>query len=63
MIESEYYQIILANKSLSEQIFSEKPLSEPTFWSDATKYASVSDDESFVEEIAYMMVTLHRTCA
>ena len=33
------------------------------FWHNATKYASVSDDESFVEEVAYMMVTLHRTGA
>ena len=33
------------------------------FWSDATKYALFSKDESFVEEVAYMMVTLHRTGA
>ena len=33
------------------------------FWHNATKYASTSDDESFVEEVAYMMVTLHRTGA
>lgn len=39
----------------------EKPKS--SFWTDATKYASVSKDESFVEEVAYMMVTLHRTGA
>jgi hypothetical protein len=45
---------------LSELIFSEKPLPEPTFWSDATKYTSVSSDESFVEEIAYLMVTVFR---
>ena len=63
LIESEYYQIILAYKSLSEQIFSEKSLPKPTFWNDATKYASVSNDELFVEEVAYMMVTLHRTGA
>ena len=36
----------------------------PSFWEDATKYAhSVEDDESFVEEMAYVMVTLHRTGA
>jgi len=63
LIESECYQIILANKLLSEQIFSEKSLPKPTFWNDATKYTSVSNDESFVEEVAYMMVTLHRICA
>ena len=39
----------------------EKPKSN--FWTDATKYASASKDESFVEEVAYMMVTLHRTGA
>ena len=34
------------------------------FWKDATKYAaSDNDDESFVSEIAYLMVTLHRTGA
>ena len=32
-----------------------------SFWNEATKYASVSNDEAFVEEVAYMMVTLHRT--
>lgn len=32
------------------------------FWSTATKYASLAtNDESFVSEIAYVMVTLHRT--
>ena len=36
----------------------------PAFWEEATKYAhSVEDDESFVEEMAYVMVTLHRTGA
>jgi hypothetical protein len=48
---------------LSEQTFSQKSVQESTFWNDATKYASVSKDESFVEEVAYMMVTLHRTGA
>ena len=34
------------------------------FWHKATKYASkVSEDEPFVNEMAYMMVTLHRTGA
>jgi hypothetical protein len=37
-------------------------LDENTFWSAATKYASLAkNDEKFVSEIAYMMVTLHRT--
>ena len=30
------------------------------FWSEATRYASCNKDESFVEEIAYVMVALHR---
>jgi hypothetical protein len=48
---------------LSQQVLTEKTFSETTFWDNATKYASVSNDESFVEEVAYMMVTLHRTGA
>ena len=48
---------------MSEQTFAEKPSEEMTFWDDATKYTSISKDESFVEEVAYMMVTLHRTGA
>ena len=36
----------------------------PTFWEIATEYAhAVKEDESFVEEMAYVMVTLHRTGA
>jgi len=48
---------------LSEQTFTEKPYREEAFWNDATKYTLSSKDESFVEEIAYCMVTLHRTGA
>jgi len=48
---------------MDEQIFAEKPSNVTSFWNDATKYASVGNDESFVEEVAYMMVTLHRTGA
>jgi hypothetical protein len=48
---------------LSEQIFTEKPSRDTNFWNNATKYTSISNDESFVEEVAYMMVTLHRTGA
>jgi len=34
------------------------------FWHQATKYASaIGEDEPFVEELAYMMVTLHQTGA
>lgn len=48
---------------MTEQIFFEKTTQATTFWNDATKYASISKDEAFVEEVAYMMVTLHRTGA
>ena len=41
----------------------EKSTNNGVFWHNVTKYASASDDESFVEEVAYMMVTLHRTGA
>ena len=35
---------------------------ENEFWNHATKYTSSGNvDESFVNEIAYVMVTLHRT--
>ncbi|MCH7966070.1 MAG: hypothetical protein QQN61_00260 [Nitrosopumilus sp.] len=48
---------------MSEQTFIEKPFREESFWHNATKYTLASKDESFVEEVAYMMVTLHRTGA
>jgi len=48
---------------LNQPIFAETRYEEPTFWNNATKYASISKDEPFVEEVAYMMVTLHRTGA
>jgi len=63
LIEAEDYQIQTLQRSLSHQIFSEKQKIKTTFWDYATKYASVSKDESFVEELAYCMVTLHRTGA
>ena len=48
---------------MSLQLFSEKHSEKSSFWDNATKYASISKDESFVEEVAYVMVTLHRTGA
>ncbi|WP_299293970.1 hypothetical protein [Nitrosopumilus sp.] len=45
------------------ETFTIEEKSKSSFWTDATKYASSSKDESFVEEVAYMMVTLHRTGA
>jgi hypothetical protein len=47
---------------MNEQELTNKPVTE-IFWNDATKYTLFSKDESFVEEVAYMMVTLHRTGA
>lgn len=48
---------------MTEQVFEEPP-QHNIFWSTATKYAaSAKKDEKFVSEIAYMMVTLHRTGA
>jgi hypothetical protein len=48
---------------LSNQEIVKKSNNTGIFWKNATKYASVSNDELFVEEVAYMMVTLHRTGA
>lgn len=49
---------------MSEQIFSKNPGTKSTFWSNASKYTSSEiEDEGFVGEVAYMMVTLHRTGA
>ncbi|MFZ8907620.1 MAG: hypothetical protein ACO2Y5_02325 [Nitrosopumilaceae archaeon] len=49
---------------MSEQIFSENHEQKSVFWKTATKYASnAKEDENFVNEIAYLMVTLHRTGA
>ena len=47
---------------MAEQIVKESNKNEKC-WKNATKYASASNDELFVEEVAYMMVTLHRTGA
>jgi len=48
---------------MTEQVFGETP-HHNLFWSTATKYAATAkNDEKFVGEIAYMMVTLHRTGA
>jgi len=63
LIEAEYYQFKFTFQSLNKQIFTETPSQKTTFWNDATQYTLSSHDESFVEEVAYMMVTLHRTGA
>jgi len=47
---------------MSSQIYSEHNSKNESFWKNATKYAaSINEDESFVSELAYVMVTLHRT--
>ena len=62
MIEVDYYEIPFQVKLLSEQLYPNSP--ERNFWANATKYAaSKNNDEPFVSEIAYVMVTLHRTGA
>lgn len=49
---------------MSEILSLETTNKKSTFWSNATKYAaSENEDEGFLSEIAYMMVTLHRTGA
>ena len=63
MIEVDHYEIIYQLMALMQQSMIEKSTKNSVFWHNATKYASTSDDESFVEEVAYMMVTLHRTGA
>ncbi|MGI0057869.1 MAG: hypothetical protein ACREAK_10935 [Nitrosarchaeum sp.] len=64
IIEVEYYQSNYSFKSLNEQSYAEDSTPKNIFWDDATKYAaSANKDETFVSEIAYMMVTLHRTGA
>ena len=48
---------------LNEESTPKEMSNKTVFWNNATKYAAVSKDEPFVEEVAYMMVTLHRTGA
>jgi len=39
------------------------PGQDAGFWERANRYASKAGDEAFVAEMAYVMVTLHRTGA
>jgi hypothetical protein len=49
---------------MNQQISIRAPFQQNPFWDLASKYASsVTNDEKFVSEIAYMLVTLHRTGA
>jgi len=63
LIEVDHYQTNYRLMTLTQQSMIEKTTKNSIFWHNATKYASTSSDESFVEEVAYMMVTLHRTGA
>ena len=61
IIEVEHYESNYKFQSLSKQIYVENTVEKNTFWKDVTRYTiSANEDESFVNEIAYMMVTLHR---
>ena len=60
MVEVACYQFTLSVRAMSNQLM-EGPRAGNGFWDDATRYAAASSDESFVDEVAYMMVTLHRT--
>ena len=61
MIEVVNYETGRQLKLLSEQMYAETS-NEKTFWANAIKYtASKNDDKQFVSEMAYLMVTLHRT--
>ncbi len=61
LIEAEYYHHDLIKQGMSEQSFAGRPTETMTFWDDATKYTSFSNDESFVEEVAYCMVASWRS--
>ena len=63
MIEAVHYPIIYQLKILKQHTIVEKSTNNGVFWHNATKYTSTGNDESFVDEVAYMMVTLHRTGA
>ena len=60
MVEVACYQSARPVRAMSSQLM-EDPKRGSGFWDDATRYAAASNDESFVDEVAYMMVTLHRT--
>ena len=61
ILEVKYYQINISIKNMNDQIYAENSTQKETFWEDATKYTSASLDTPFVDEIAYVLVTLHRT--
>ena len=60
MVEVACYQSTRSVRVMSSQLMGD-PRVGSGFWDDATRYAAASNDESFVDEVAYMMVTLHRT--
>ena len=48
---------------MDKELFVKNPAKRSPFWDDATKYATICKDQRFVEEMAYCMVTLHKTGA
>ncbi len=48
---------------MATETYSEFKAEKDTFWHHATRYTKGNEDEPFVNEIAYMMVTLHKTGA
>ena len=55
---------IFLNLLLNQDNFIVESDPTQTFWTNVRKYtSSKSNDEPFVSEVAYMMVTLHRTGA
>jgi hypothetical protein len=63
IIEVQYYQIISGVKSMNDISGTKNSLEDELFWENATKYTAGSFDQPFVSEMAYMLVTLHRTGA
>ena len=64
MIEVKYYETIIEFQSLSNQVYAETPSKSGGFWDRAAIYASkAGHDKPFASEMAYMIVTLHRTGA
>jgi hypothetical protein len=61
-IEVEYYETNFQKELMSEENNNTTP-SKKIFWEEVTKYTECSTDNPFVNEIAYVMVTLHRTGA
>ena len=61
MIEIQHYEITKNHLLLTSEEVYEVKQNENNFWHNVTKYTTSGIvDEAFVNEIAYLMVTLHR---